>query len=530
VLGHVGTRDEAAWLWSPAFTREADHPAGVRVAAQEALARIYATTHADVTEISSGAAGRELERLALRHFRREHPWEPGEDGLVELWRWNDEQQTVAAERMTPDAASLIVGARFARQAMLLGAADRDRQALFLALALAAAADQAGWDQPLPSGPGTAFDMALTAGPDALSRVLALALENRQVRAAVAALQVLSRIDSAGRLLNTDAERSPMLVALNDPSPRVQFAAAVAILQIDPVRRFPSASRVVEILARALNDSGLSSALVVHANAQTVNEVAAFLEQMGYGETFTAQTGREAFVRAATRGDIDLIVLNANVARWPLSETIANLRADSRTAGIPIVIFGPEREQPRVQYLLRRNPLLTYVVESNTLEHFQAQAQPFLESLRVPDLTPEERAARSEAAAWWLGSIALSRRPGLYDLTAAEPALSAVAAQPDVGHNALIALAAVPTRTAQFRLHEVAVSVDAPPENRITAATELATHIRRHGLLLSDEQVAGLVSSRQAAAEPELVTALAAVIGALRPQPAVVEERLQSFGP
>ncbi|HUG90060.1 MAG TPA: HEAT repeat domain-containing protein [Planctomycetaceae bacterium] len=529
VLGRVGTRDVAASLWHPAYAREADHPAGVRVAGQEALARIYATTHADVAQVSSTSAAKELERAALVHFRREHPWQPAEDGLVEVWVWNDEPGTVEAVRMTPDEASLAAGTRFARQSLSIGAEDTNRQALYLALALSAAGERAGGTQPLPSGPGTAFDLALSAGPDVVSRVLALSLEHRQVRAAVAALQVLARIASARRLLGTDAERSPILVALNDPHPRVQFAAALTVLQIDPPQRFPGAGRIVEILGRALNDSGVAAALVVHANPQAAGDVAGFMQQMGYGETYIAQTGREAFLRAAGQGDIELIVLNANVIRWPLSETIANLRADSRTAGLPIVIFGPEREQSRVQYLLRRDGLLTYVVESNTLEHFEAQARPFLDGLKVPDLTAPERAARAEAAAYWLGSIAVGRRVDLYDLAPAERALASVAAEPDVGHNALIAMSAIPTRTVQSRMQEVVVNVNAPLENRVTAATELAAHIRRHGVLLSDAELVALGAARQAASEPELATALAAAIGALRPQPAVVEQRLRSYG-
>jgi hypothetical protein len=102
-------------------------------------------------------------------------------------------------------------------------------------------------------------------------------------------------------------------------------------------------------------------------------------------------------------------------------------------------------------------------------------------------------------------------------------------EPDVGHNALIALAANPTETAQARMQEVAVNTNAPLENRVTAATELAGHIQKHGILLSNAQILGLREAREAAAEPELASALAAVLGSLRPEPAVIEQRLRAFG-
>ena len=88
------------------------------------------------------------------------------------------------------------------------------------------------------------------------------------------------------------------------------------------------------ILRALNDSGRARGLAVHANTQSAQKMADFLKELGYDAPIAA-TGQDAFRVASERMDIELVVVDANVARWGLSQTIANFRADARTAPIPI---------------------------------------------------------------------------------------------------------------------------------------------------------------------------------------------------
>ena len=166
---------------------------------------------------------------------------------------------------------------------------------------------------LPTGPGTAFQLALQSGADVVSDTLNLALENGNVLAAVGSLQALGQIASPTQLYGNNAERSPILAALNYPDPRVQFAAAVTVLQLDPDREFSGSGRVVEILTRALGDSGGPAVLVIDPNRRRANDVAGLFQQLKYrGQPITRMTGQEGFKAAVQRNDVELVAIQANV--------------------------------------------------------------------------------------------------------------------------------------------------------------------------------------------------------------------------
>ena len=73
-----------------------------------------------------------------------------------------------------------------------------------------------------------------------------------------------------------------------------------------------------------------------------------------------------------------------------------------------------------------------------------------------------------------------------------------------------------------------------PSNRPScgspAAEALARSLRRFGPLLAPEQEARLAAELDGAEEPTLRTALAAVVGALKPKAASSGRRLQDFRP
>ncbi len=316
---------------------------------------------------------------------------------------------------------------------------------------------------------------------------------------------------------------------NYPDPRVQFAAAVTVLQLDPDREFSGSGRVVETLTRALGDSGGPAVLVIDPNSQRANNVAGLFQQLGFrGQPITRLTGQEGFKAAVQRNDVEVVAIQANVTNWDLSQTIANFRADARTASLPILIFGPEWAEAGVQGVLKRTPLTGFFRESLTLDYFREQVEPFLNGLQSEPLSPEERAAQASAAAYWLAHITSSHRTDIFDIASAEEALSQSIENPDIAVNALQALAAIPTKTAQRRLEAVAVNAVYPIPLRELAAIQLAFHIQRHSLLLTTDQVREIQAAVPNAGNPQLASALASVIGSLKPTPRTIGAQLQQF--
>jgi hypothetical protein len=66
--------------------------------------------------------------------------------------------------------------------------------------------------------------------------------------------------------------------------------------------------------------------------------------------------------------------------------------------------------------------------------------------------------------------------------------------------------------------------------RISAAVQLAKSIQRFGRLVSDRQETRLLAAFDQERDLGMRTALAAIIGALRPQPGPVGARLQQYQP
>ncbi len=524
-LGWLGDRDVAPYLWFPAFA--AGQPDGLQLAARQALARILHGSVKKVGEITAFGAAGELERIARTHFRLTHEWDVDADGLVEYWAWTPAAGTVGVSKLSPTAASLHTGSRFAWQAVNLAPERRRIQALYLGLALAASIHEAGWDQPIPTGPGTAFDLTLTTGVDVVSEVLRQGLDNANTAAALGALEALGQIGTRDLLYSIERDRSPIIAALNYPDGRVQFAAAATVLQIDPDKPFRGSTRVVDILQRALNDSGSAHCLVVDVNAERGGTIAGMLQDIGY-DPVIAPTGQDGFRVAVDRGDVELIVLQSNTIRWPLSQTVANLRADARTARIPIAIMGPESDRASVDTLLRHYPLTTFVVASSTTDNVNAQLKPFLAKLKAPKLTQQQRADRIDAAAYWLAHISNGQRSKLYNIAAAEKSLFQAVNDPKLAGRALFALAAIPTPSSQVRLKEVVDREAVGTDIRETAALQLAFHIQRFGLLLSTTQVREVETIWQTTNDPVLKTALASVIGSLKPNAKRVGDRLRNF--
>jgi len=547
VIGRIGVTGSIPHLYFPAYAP--DQPVAVKMAARNALAAIAQRSRVSTDRVEPADAAAQLRQAALRSIERgqtaREPAAKPTTSDVRVWSWDDAQGTVRSALMPPRDAALYEGTRFARQAFMLSPDASDAQALYLAFLMAFDAAQAGTTEP-PAGPGTSFELAVAAGPETAASILQLSLRHDLPRAAVGALAVLAKTASPNLLLGAD---SPLSQALNYPDPRVQLGAAVTVLRLHPDRTFRDANRVVEILARALSSSDVPTAVVIEPNPQRGSTIAGFTRDMGY-DAVLAPTGQSGFTAAAEETIPAFVLVNLNVARWPLSQTIANLRADTRTRHLPIVVYGPpegdwsvsksigERstyfrgprvDDPRadVTAFLADTPATAYVTQTTTTGAFAAQLRPVLAALSATPLSPAERAEQRAVAAYWLAQIADTGRSGVFPLERAEAALISALSDPALTANVLIALAAIPSPATQRAIAEVALMPNADPSVRVTAANELANHVRRNGLSLPDETVVALNALWSSTTEPALRGALTAWGGTLRPGNAALRQRLEA---
>lgn len=523
VLGDIGDPAATLYLWNPAFSEKS--PQSVQISARIALTKTLGKNPRKIHELNRFGAQQELMNAVIHLYQTEE----NQSVKVKVWNWDPKAQTVVQKEIPEQEANLILGLRLAKEALEMSPDRQDVQTLYLAMALAMEAYHVGWNEPLPQGQGTAFNLALLSGPVAVSQVLALAMKQGHSTSAIAALKVLGQIGSRNLFYEQLDKHSSIIAALNFPDRRVQFAAATTIMQLDPDKTFPGATRVIAILSRALHGEGSQSAIVVDSSIPRAQTMAGIFNELGY-QTQPVQTGKAGFKAATERMDVEFIALQFNTMRWGLTQTIANLRADSRTANIPIVIYGPLRLKNKIEYSTRYYPLVHYIVESENTNDIGRQLKPFLNSLKTPELTGELRSEYRTAALYWLAHIASSPRVNIFDLTPVEKPLLNLVPDRNLASDALITLGGIPTRSAQSDLVKVVSNKMFDSDVKEIAALQLAFHIQKFGLLVDSMQVDDIRKAYQAAKDPKLNTALASVMGTLMPNSKLVGEQLQEFSP
>ncbi len=510
-FGWIASKRDVSYLYSTAFSNEGE--TGLREAARQAISRLLYKDPGQSGRLEGFGAAAQLRTTAEKLLSGNTVMEPEDDGLLPIWIRDESSASLIERRVSPRSAAVFRAEQFARQSLELAPTDARTQSVLLNTILTRDIEAAGWDQPIPTGPGSAHEVAVLAGSSACLDALTLATEMGNTAAAESLVRALAQNGSAS-LLRTGGRRGAVVAALDHESLRVQFAAAETILQWDPQQPFSGATRVVEILARALLADSRPNGVVIDPNNERGSSMATFLSEMGY-DAQIVPTGVAGFEAASTKGDIEVAMLHLNTISWDLSPTIANFRADARTKSLPIAIYGPHGFRRSVEHLLANDPLVTYVEESVLSSGLSRQLRPFLAQIETPTLSAEQQSDQSKQAAKWLRKIAESRSH-VYDLAPAEDALAQAAPRSDLGDDALIALGAIPTAGVQSRLAGAAINATFPAPKRALAASLVAAHIRRHQSLLSDDVRKQLVDAWNVEPDPALRAALAGAVGVQGP--------------
>lgn len=526
ILGEIKDPRATQHLWYYAVSPKVSET--VRTAARGALTEL---TGQDVRpEIISGQVSEKLRDLARLYYRGQPIAEPNLQGKVTFWLWDQNRKTVVSRLMDPAEATQLWALRYARRSLELSPNDTEIQTVFMTGALGYETREKNGIWMTPEGPGSAFELAVAAGPELTSNVLQVALEDRRLTAAVGALRALARGATTQQLNGTSEHPTPLVHALDDPDLRVQYEAALAILAIHPTTGFRGQQRVVSILARALTDStdAQRQALVIDPNTARGVAVAGLAQGIGY-QSSLRNNGREGFRLASEGNAPDLILVNVNVGQWNLTETLANFRADSRTAQLPIVIFGDESLKGKYAYRMSRDHRLHYIHEPISVADLEVNVKDFLTSQTTTPLSPAERQREAKGAAEALSLIARTSLSQVFSLENVEPLIIQGTRNPQLVYDLLPPLATFSTATAQQRLADIVIDSRVNLTERVQAARLLATNVQHNSLLITPESVGRLRNLWQNG-EEELRTPLASLIGALKPNATLIGEHLLRYRP
>jgi CheY-like chemotaxis protein len=401
VLAAIGRRPDVLDLTKAAQTDftprlwyaygKADTLPGLRDFAKSALERM-------VRDVERRSAAEELVALARPFANHKATYAAamnpatGAPATVAVWQWDvKDEKLVKQPPVTTGQADEFFGLRYAKWALDVRPDYEPAQGLVLALAAETAMERGKFGDLARTDPAV-YKLLADAPSQVLNDQLDRAFAENRSALVLALVQVLG--DRADRAAATGAPNRPSRLerCLSYPNPRVQFAAANALLRSPVPLDGRTRGRVLEVLKReAAGDPGVPSgakgqAILADPDRKRADETAALLRQIGYDvEVFG--TGRDVLRRVARANDFDLLVIDRHVPNPELRDLVAHLRADANAARRPVLVVASSDQAipPSFDQLMLRFALLIAATESTPV----GMPDPY-----VPDIrrSPEADAA------------------------------------------------------------------------------------------------------------------------------------------
>ncbi len=478
VLREMRALKTPIYLLGPYTSDKSDK--NVRAAARAALLRMVG--HLPTRE----EAVRILMDRAKDYYDRGQAIDRVVDGNVRMWSWNQGEQKCIVTVVPVETARRMIAARFARDAFALNKDNHDAKMLYLATMLEVAALEAGLDAPFEEGEGTATAEAVTFGMPTMERLLEYAMKNDHPVAGMMAARILGRHGDAEELLRRRPEPCPLVRAIRSPDRRLRLAAVDAVFRLQPAWPFAGSSYIPEALKFFAATGGSPRAIVAGPRTGESRELAGVLAAMGY-QVETAVNGRELVRKACASPDYELAMIDTGIENPRLGETLQQLRKETGSADLRVGILARHGHLPRAQRLAGRDPLAM----AFSRPHDQAAIEWQVEQLKT--LAPERfvrHKQRQVQAAEALQRLAELGEPEnrFYDLRSAEKAVLTALNTMELSNKASEVLAKTGTPESQRVLVEFASRWTLPVDARKAAVKALKRSIKKHGLLLTTDEI------------------------------------------
>ncbi len=428
-----------------------------------------------------------------------------------LWTWSAEEQTVTPKSYTQLHASYAAAALLAKKLHEIAPNSAAATNLYANAALQSAAAEQGTVNPLQ--PDSLQDVQ-SLGPVALNAALAEALADNRHLSAWGALNLLGDSSDPRLLHMSGREVAPIAAACSSPDPRVQFAAANAILKLNPTISFPGSSFVTRTLGHFAATSGRPRLVIADTRTVDAQQLAGLARLLGY-HAETANVSRALIEQAYSSPDYQAILLDITLPNADIDLVVQQLRKDPRTAGLPIGFIAPTDRQRLAENYARRYGSAAAVIRPHSEEVFVQQLSNVLESAEIAPLSDAERVAYANASIRWLAALANANHPLFNPLPEAATAQNAMYS-PELAMSAIEFQAACGLPECQTALVDFASTGSLPVETRRAAAAGFAQSLDRYGILLTSSQIARQYDRYNASstADEETIAILGSLLDAI----------------
>jgi hypothetical protein len=370
----------------------------------------------------------------------------------------------------------------------------------------------GYDNPAyGSERKDAMYYAVAAGAQSSQRVLARALDTRNTPLARKAIAALSKTAGGSTLWTSGLTRQPLVEAINFPSRRVQYEAALVLAGSHPREAFAGSERVVPTLAGAIAEAGTRNAVVMASGVEVYQAVRAMVEKAGYKVLPFGKTLGDIAQPIAQAAAIDLVV-TANLNTEQSATMVSAVRGDAKLAATPIVILATQDNIPdlRVRYFSDSSVAIRPSAAGESA--VVATIKDLVASTTGGSITADEAAGYSLQALAALRDLAIGGNQILRVEDASQSLIAALGdARPAVRMDVAEVVSRIDQQAAQRAIADAAMK--ASGAERVGMLDKLGGSARRYGNKLEERHVARLreLARGNDAAE---ATAAASVLGSL----------------
>ena len=293
---------------------------------------------------------------------------------VKISTWDAEKLVVKVEEATPAQAEEYYGLKYLRWAIERNPAYEPAQLAFVSLATERAVERAKFGDLAKSEPSV-YQLLSAAPSSMLTGLLQSALAEKRTALVLGLLQAIGDRAQKEPLSGTGRDRpSPAVQALSYPDPRVQFAAALALLRSPGPASHGQSAKIVDILRRALGADAdgaagkVGRAIIADPNAARGDKLAAAFRDAGYtAERFAS--GRSLMRRLGEASDYDLIAIDRHIVDPLLNDLLTQVNAEPRSAGRPVLVIasGDGTKPVPFEHLLLRLALLIAATETEDIK-------------------------------------------------------------------------------------------------------------------------------------------------------------------
>lgn len=429
-----------------------------------------------------------------------------------VWFW-DEAKGLVRTQVPQPIFNEIMAMRSCEYSLKLGQSQGDAISLWLASDYKREAElpEGQTDGTRAPGQPSAHFYGVDSGPQYLNNALARALKDRNAQVAFRVIKSLQEI--IGRTNVTPA----LIDGMGSTDRLVRYEAAFALAAALPQQAFNGQDRVVPLLAEALTQTGVPSALVMLATPDQTNAVVEALKQSGYNAAGGA-TPEAAAAAANQLPSIDVIIASDEGGAPAVDQLLGFAAQNARMAGAPKLIAVRSNASP---FALRaaNDPLVTVVVapgDAPALKAAADQARAKAASAPVDQAAATNYALRAAELLHRLALTQIQSPSAVLNLAPAEqPVLNALNdARPDVVKASGQTLALLNSASGQGALLAAAMGEKTADDVRVSLLKSLATSAKFFGNRLQPQQVQSLDQVIENGPNQDVKNAAAEARGAL----------------